>query len=231
MELKEYQRRVLERYDDYLKALYAEKHKAETAIKALQDAGVEIPDGIGDWPKNAWKKVESVLPRVKTLMGLRIPDYVPRYDARKRSIPHVCLKVPTGGGKTLLAAECVGRVQTEFFKRQTGLVLWVVPTVQIYTQTKKALFNRLHPYRQTLERASGGRVKVLEKDDPFTRADVENFLCIMLVRLAATNRASNKEFLRIFRDAGHYTSFFSEADDYAANNELLNIYPVYRLPR
>lgn len=225
MELKEYQRRVLERYDDYLKALYAEKHKAEAAIKALQDAGVDIPDGMGDWPKNGWKKIESVLPRVRTPMGLRVPDYVTRYDARKRSIPHICLKVPTGGGKTLLAAECVGRVQTDFFKRQTGLVLWVVPTVQIYTQTKKALFNRLHPYRQSLERASGGRVKVLEKDDPFNSGDVENFLCVMLVRLAATNRTSNKEFLRIFRDAGRYTSFFPEADDYAANNALLNAYP------
>ncbi len=105
MELKEYQRRVLERYDDYLKALHAEKHKAGAAIKALQDAGVDIPDGMGDWPKNGWKKIESVLPRVRTPMGLRIPDYVARYDARKRSIPHICLKVPTGGGKTLLAAE------------------------------------------------------------------------------------------------------------------------------
>lgn len=225
MELKEYQTRVIERYDDYLKALYAEKHKAEAAIKALQAAGVDIPDGMGDWPKNAWKKIESVLPRVKTQMGLRIPDYVARYDARQRSIPHVCLKVPTGGGKTLLAAECVGRVQTDFFKRQTGLVLWVVPTVQIYTQTKKALFDRLHPYRQSLERASGGRVKVLEKDDPFNRGDVENYLCVMLVRLAATNRVNNTEFLRIFRDAGRYTSFFPEADDYAANNTLLNTYP------
>lgn len=225
MELKDYQRRVIERYDDYLKALYAERQKAEKAIKALEDAGVDIPDGMGDWPKNAWKQIETVLPRVKTPMGLKIPEYMPRHDARGRSVPHVCLKVPTGGGKTFLAAECVGRVQTDFFKRQTGLVLWVVPTVQIYRQTWKALANREHPYRQTLERASGGRVKVLEKDDPFTKADTENYLCIMLVRLAATNRANNKDFLKIFRDAGKYTSFFPELDDYTANNALLNEYP------
>ncbi len=225
MELKDYQRRVIERYDDYTQALYAERQKAEKALKALEEAGVDIPDGIGDWPKNAWKKNETVLPRVKTQMGLKIPEYVQRYDARKRSIPHVCLKVPTGGGKTLLATECVGRVQTDFLKRQTGLVLWVVPTVQIYRQTWKALANREHPYRQTLERASGGRVKVLEKDDPFTKSDTENYLCVMLVRLAATNRANNKDFLKIFRDAGKYTSFFPEPDDFTANNDLLNAYP------
>lgn len=225
MELKDYQRRVLERYDSYLQTLYAARHKAEAAISALQAAGLDVPDGTDDWPKAAWKKMETLLPRVRTPMGTLLLPYVPRHDARSRAIPHICLKVPTGGGKTLLAAECVGRVQTDFFKCQTGLVLWVVPSVQIYTQTRKALFNRLHSYRQILERASGGRVKVLEKDDPFTKADVENYLCVMLVRLAATNRTNNKEFLRIFRDTGRYTSFFPEADDYAGNNTLLNAYP------
>src|SRR5699024_4496157 len=77
----------------------------------------------------------------------------------------------------------------------------------------------------TLERASGGRVKVLEKDDSFTQADTENYLCIMLVRLAATNRTNNKEFLKIFRDASKYTSFFPEPDDYTANNALLAAHP------
>jgi len=224
VELKDYQRRVLERFDTYLKTLHAERHKAEAAIQALLAAGLELPDGMADWPKAAWKKIETLLPRVKTPAGAIIPAHMPRHDARDRSIPHVCLKVPTGGGKTLLAAECVGRLQTDFFKRQTGLVLWVVPTVQIYTQTRKALFNRLHPYRQTLERASGGRVKVLEKDDPLTKAHVENYLCIMLVQLAATGNANNNQFYRIFKDAGRYASFFPETDDLLANKALLEIY-------
>ncbi len=224
LELKEYQRRAIERYDDYLKTLYAEKLKAERAIQTLKEAEVDIPIGTGDWPKNAWKQMETLLPRVKTPNGLKIPDYITRRDACERSVPHVCLKVPTGGGKTLLATECIGRVQTDFFKSQTGLVLWVVPTVQIYRQTWKALANREHSYRQTLERASGGRVKVFEKDDPFTKADTENYLCVMLVRLAATNRSSNKEFLKIFRDTGKYSSFFPETDDDISNKALLDIY-------
>lgn len=227
MELKDYQRRVLERYDEFLSVLYAEEIKSQRAIKALEDAGVDIPDGIGDYPRNAWKDLrdKNILPRFKSPMGLITPHYSARHDERNRSIPHVCLKVPTGGGKTLLATECVGKVHTDFFKTQTGLVLWVVPTVQIYRQTWKALANREHPYRQVLERATGGRVKVLEKDDPFTKADTENYLCIMLVRLAAANRVTNKEFLKIFRDSGKYTSFFPEPDDYTANNRLLGSYP------
>ncbi|MBI1274457.1 restriction endonuclease subunit R [bacterium] len=227
MELKDYQRRVMERFSEYIELLYAERSKADKAILALKNAGVEIPLGIDDYAKNTWNtlKASGILPRFKSSMGLIVPEYVARYDARKRSTPHICLKVPTGGGKTLLAAECVGAVHTEFFRRQTGLVLWIVPTVQIYRQTWKALANREHPYRQSLERASGGRIKVFEKDDPITTFDIQNYLCVMMVRLAAANRTTNKEFLKIFRDAGKYISFFPEVDDYTANNELLKLYP------
>ncbi|MBL8639797.1 MAG: DEAD/DEAH box helicase family protein [Alphaproteobacteria bacterium] len=224
MELKEYQRRVLEKFDTFLSTLRQERDDAIDYYEFQKSKGRETE--LQDYSRSAWEKIKSILPRVRDKNGsLYIPPFVARYDARKRSVPHICLKVPTGGGKTLLAAECVGRLQTDFFKRQTGLVLWVVPTVQIYTQTKKALFNRLHPYRQSLERASGGRVKVLEKDDPFTKSDTENFLCVMLVRLAATNRKNDTQFLKIFRDAGRYATFFPESDDYTANNALLNAYP------
>ena len=223
MELKDYQRRVLERFDEYIAALRKERDKASTAVRLLKEAGADIPEGLDDYPSKAWNvpTVKDVLPRTKNAQGnLVIPPYIPRYDSLKRSIPHVCLKVPTGGGKTLLAAEGVGKLQTDLFHRQTGMVLWIVPSVQIYRQTWKALSNRQHPYRQSLERASGGRVKVLEKDDAFTKQDTENYLCIMLIRLAAANRTSNKEFLRIFRDAGKYSSSFPEVDDYTANNAL-----------
>lgn len=147
MELKEYQHRVVERFEEYLSTLRDEKDKAGKAIAALKAAGVDIPQGIDDFPRNAWNvlKARGTLPRFKSQVGLMVPEYVQRLDGRKRPIPHVCLKVPTGGGKTLLAAESVGRVQTDLFRRQTGLVLWIVPTVQIYRQTWKALANREHP--------------------------------------------------------------------------------------
>lgn len=228
MELKEYQRKVLERFDQYLSVIGTEKAKVDSAVKALIAAGVDVPGGMDDYPRKAWEslKAEGVLPRTKhPTAGFIVPDYVARHDARQRPFPHVCFKVPTGGGKTLLGAESVGKIHTNLFKRQTGLVLWVMPTVQIYRQTWKALANREHPYRQILERATGGRVKILEKDDPLNKADVENYLCIMLVRLAAANRKNSGDFLKIFRDAGKYSSFFPQVDDYTANNNLLQTFP------
>ena len=67
--------------------------------------------------------------------------------------------------------------------------------------------------RQLLERASGGRVKVLEKDEPFTRADVDNYLCVMLLMLPAANRRKGRDFLRMFRDSGRYPTLFPDSDD------------------
>ena len=108
----------------------------------------------------------------------------------------------------------------ERLNRQTGLTLWVVPTKAIYAQTRAALWNREHPYRQTLERASAGRVKMLEKDDEFRRDDVVNYLCVMLLMLPAANRQKGKEFLRMFRDSGRYPSFFPEIDDVFRDTRL-----------
>ena len=153
-----------------------------------------------------------------------VAPYLSRHDGLGQSIPNICFKVPTGGGKTLLATAALERVQTDYFKRQTGLVLWVVPSEAIYRQTWKQLANREHPYRQMLERASGGRVKMLEKGDAFTRRDVEGQLCVMLLMLPSAARKS-KETLRLFRDSGRFTSFFPVEDDSEANRALLDQVP------
>jgi len=141
-----------------------------------------------------------------------VAPYLTQNDGLQRSIPNICLKVPTGGGKTLLAACTLERIQTDYLKQQTGLVLWVVPSDDIYRQTWKQLANREHPYRQILERASGGRVKLLEKSDAFIQRDIEGQLSLMLLMLPSPARKS-KETLRLFRDSGRFTSFFPEEDD------------------
>jgi len=99
-------------------------------------------------------------------------------------------------------------------------VLWVVPSDAIYRQTWKAFADREHPYRQMLERASGGRVKLLEREDAFTPQDVQEQLCVMLLMLQASARLT-KEQLRMFKDSGRFTGFYPDVDDLPANKELL----------
>ena len=98
-------------------------------------------------------------------------------------------------------------------------------TRAIYEQALKAFRTREHPYRQMLERISGGKVKLLQKDNRFTRQDVESRLCIMMLMLPSANRQEGKDFLKIFRDSGGYTSFFPEQDDLTANHALSDRHP------
>lgn len=220
MEFKEYQEAVLGKFDHFLKTLGAQREALETAEETLKLAGMSID--LGDPAEKAWNLLndERRLPHLRGEDKREyIAPYLTRRDGTLAPIPNVCIKVPTGGGKTLLATACVERIQLDLFRMQTGLVLWVVPSDAIYRQTWKQLANREHPYRQMLERASGGRVKMLEKNDAFSKQDVENHLCVMLLMLPSAARQS-KETLRMFRDSGRFPSFFPVEDDSAANKVL-----------
>ena len=231
MDLKAYQQQALETLERYLEALKeARKQADELSALNLDQLPAVAREQLAasareakDYPCAAWEilRKEGVLPGVsESDKQDLIPEYIPRKTASGEPIPHVCLKVPTGGGKTLLGVEAVRRL-----KIGTGFLLWLVPTRAIYTQTWDAFRNREHPYRQILERASGGRVKLLQKDDRFTQQDVEDYLCVMLLMLPTANREKNKEFLKIFRDSGGYRSFFPPEDDVQGHKALLEKHP------
>ena len=215
MELKTYQLRALDAFNRWLEVLEAAESESKAAIDAWPEAAGEIPDAVRNYPLKAWEALKG-----EGGVAESAGEYVNRTDGADRPIPHICFKVPTGGGKTLLAAAALERRY-----QQTGLILWIVPSKAIYAQTKAALWNREHPYRQMLERASAGRVKMLEKDEPFNKDDVDNYLCVMLLSLSAANRHNNKDFLRMFKDAGRYPSFFSDGDDLLSDGCMMEKYP------
>lgn len=61
--------------------------------------------------------------------------------------PFVCLRLPTGGGKTILATHAVKTAAEAWMCTDSPLVLWLVPTSMIRDQTLDALQNTEHPYR------------------------------------------------------------------------------------
>ena len=215
LELKGYQEATLNAFSRWLEALEQARQQSEVGIAALRGVGMEVPDEIRNFPKTAWQRLNEAGGVAQTA-----GEYVSRTDEAGRPISHVCFKVPTGGGKTLLAAAALERLH-----RQTGLSLWITPTRAIYEQTKAALQNREHPYREMLERASGGRFKLLEKDGYFTAGDVANYLCVMLLMLPAANRQKGRDFLRMFRDSGRYPTFFPDSDDLLGDGRLLEQNP------
>ena len=155
MKLKEYQERTLAEVKRYLDQLTVWRGKA-----------LEGEEWLFDFAEKAWEKSGA--------RGL----YLKGKDGLGRPLPVFCLKVPTGGGKTLLAVKTIDLVQSIYRQQQTGLVVWIVPTQQIYRQTLLRLEDRDDPYRQHLDIVSAGRTLILEKTDGFTPQDVEERLVL-----------------------------------------------------
>ena len=222
MELKGFQQSVLDTLDAYLDELRMQEGKADKIRNANEsETDPELVRPIPDSSRLAWERMKEQgrLPGFRTAI-----PYSGRKDGMNNDVPSVCLKIPTGGGKTLLAAHSISHVMSRYLRRNFGFVLWIVPNEAIYSQTKKHLTNREHPYRQTLDRAAAGRVKILEKTDPLNRLDVESQLCVMLLMLQSANRET-KETLRLFRDRGNVHGFFPVPDDVRAHFELLGKIP------
>ncbi|MCZ2129006.1 MAG: DEAD/DEAH box helicase family protein [Bacteroidia bacterium] len=207
MKLKHYQEKVINTLKDYLSALNDFKAKYEKALEIDPDVARDY-----DFPRRAFAQATNRNTYYSKTNGLNQP------------LPDIYLKVPTGGGKTLLACHSIDLIQKSYLKKQTGLVLWIVPSTQIYRQTIKALKDREHPYRQTLDISSGGRTLIKEKTEMFNRLDVEENLVVLMLMLPSANR-QNKETLKVFRDAGGFTEFFPAEDNYPAQNELLKHIP------
>jgi type III restriction enzyme len=201
MKLKEYQERALKEVKGFLEQLSVWRPEA-----------LKRGTWLFDFAEKAWE--EAGVGRT----------YLKKKDGLKRPLPCFCLKVPTGGGKTLLAVKTIDLVHNQYLKRQTGLVVWIVPTLQIYRQTLMRLKDRDDPYRQHLDMVSAGKTLILEKTDGFTPQDVEEHLAVLVLMLPSASRA-NKEALRMFRDSGAFQAFFPAEEDMEGHARLLERAP------
>jgi type III restriction enzyme len=89
------------------------------------------------------------------------PAYSARFGA---DVPCVCLRVPTGGGKTLMAAHAVAIAGQALLHSDTPVALWLTPSDTIRRQTLEAFSDARHPYRQALAQHFGDRVRVCDLD-------------------------------------------------------------------
>ncbi len=211
MRLKDYQNRILNEFDAFLDNLNDERKERDKLLDQTPEEAREAVAENVDFIQKAWNKS-------------RTTQYHPKRDGLNNPLPDVYLKVPTGGGKTFLACHAVDHIHRKYLYREFGLVVWIVPTNQIYRQTLAQLKDRSHPYRQLLEVTSGGRVKIAERKDGLSPADVRGKLTILLLMLPAANRQT-KEKLRMYRDSGGYEAFFPDDGNVEAHGELLKQTP------
>ena len=113
-------------------------------------------------------------------------EFYPQYGYNKikglEEVPYVCLRLPTGGGKTYLAANSISIASSTYLETETPIVLWFCPTTTIKTQTLETLKNPRHPNREVLEKAFGGEVLVFDIED-YTNLrpqDIGNKCCVFV---------------------------------------------------
>jgi len=124
-------------------------------------------------------------------------------------LPYVCLRVPTGGGKTVMAAHAVGIAAKELLRVERCLVLWLAPTTQIVEQTLKALRDKRHPYRQALDETFGGCVSVMDLAAALGigRSTLEADTVVIVSTLAAM-RVEDTDGRKIYEANGHLMECF-----------------------
>ena len=190
MELKNYQKLVLKDLDAYL--------------DALMNAG-----GINAAWKEYWAGKGMGGGRGATALPVGIPAYCDDLDGA----PNVCIKVPTGGGKTFLAASSVKAVFDKLPTGKTKFVVWLVPSDAILTQTVANLSNPNHPYRQRLDRDFGGRVNVYTKEQllnaqNFKPTDVmENLSMAIFCYASIRANPKSKDDKKIYQENGNLLGF------------------------
>ncbi len=125
-----------------------------------------------------------------------------------RGIPSVCLRIPTGGGKTLLAAHAVGIAAEEWLQTDAPMVLWLAPSGKIVEQTLRALRNPRHFYHEALK-ARFAAVNVVSIDEALrlTKSTLDEGVTVLVATLQSFRRES-KDGLRVYAENGALMSHF-----------------------
>lgn len=135
--------------------------------------------------------------------------------AQLPDLPYVCLRVPTGGGKTIMAAHTVGIVAKHWIQKDRVVCLWLVPSNAIREQTLRHLRTPGDPYREALESRFSGPVTVMDLTEALyvQRGTLDGETVVIVATLAAL-RVNDTEGRKIYEASGalehHFTGLAPE---------------------
>lgn len=211
MELKNYQIQVISDLERFLELLI-EKQSISSAYSTLwNEKGVNV--GI---------------------------DGMPPYKTELASVPQVCFKVPTGGGKTFLAANSIKPIFDSMPHIHPKAVVWLVPSDAILTQTYRTLTDKNHDYRKKIDVDFGNKVEIYSKQQllngqNFNPTSVSDNLSVFVLsydsfrtskkdgRKAYQENGSLLPFVRFKQDSG---SLLEDTDETALIQVIRKLNPV-----
>lgn len=134
-------------------------------------------------------------------------------------MPYFCLRVPTGGGKTYIAAKSVAMVNDLLLHTEHSVILWLVPSKAIRDQTMNALKDRENPLHAALREA--GPVTVMDLDE--AKALNRSTLDTSTVVIVATRQAfqiTDEEQRKVYESSGALMSLFDNLSPEQRGNLL-----------
>lgn len=186
MELKPYQQQVINDLALFLENI----QEAKDVKNAFHDFWAKHPrTPLQPFPGSAIEPYKNNVPRV----------------------PHICVKVPTAGGKTFIACNAIKTIFDAFAYDKHKAVVWLVPSITILDQTIKNLKDTNHPYRQKINSHFGNKVEVFDKAEllqgsGFNATSVKEQLNIFVLSFDSI-RTANKEGRKVFEQNGSLQSF------------------------
>lgn len=192
MELKNYQKKVMRNLSAYMEA-------------------VNNSAGLTSAWKNYWQAQD-----ISVGFG-----GVPVYNNAIDGVPHICMKVPTGGGKTFMACASVKKIFDAMPLDKPRVVVWLVPSDPILVQTIKTLSDVNHPYRQRLDADFAGRVGIYTKEmllngQNFSPDTVKEMLTVCILSYGSLRIDSRKKDVRkVYQENGNlfrFAEYFKDDD-------------------
>jgi type III restriction enzyme len=145
-------------------------------------------------------------------------------------VPYVCIRIPTGGGKTLVAGLAIERVNRSLLETAFSLTLWLVPSEPIREQTLKALRDKTTLLCRSVATALGD-FTVLDIDEAIrVTPHVLNGSNTIIVATMQAFKQEDTGRLSVYKENGYLMEHFEDAARTAVkgNGSLVDVLRLRR---
>jgi len=140
--------------------------------------------------------------------------------------PYVCLRVPTGGGKTLIATKSLRILTNEYLNKDYHLVFWLAPSDKIVTQTLQALKDKRDFLRKQLDAEFDNITVMSVKESYKQKFDPKNELVIIIGTIQSF-RTNNKDGRKFYAENGNYQELLKSYDvTYSLESVMKHYKPI-----
>lgn len=147
-----------------------------------------------------------------------------------KQVPYVCLRIPTGGGKTMVGGMAIERVNRSLIYVQQSLTLWLVPSEPIREQTLKALRDSRNILHQAVQSVLG-EVTVMDIDEALRMTPhVLNGSNVIIVATMQAFKQEETDRLSVYKQNGSLLEHFNGITDpdVKGNMSLLDVRDNHR---